>query len=149
MPIALRPRSTASTITSSNGAHALARPAVPRAATDSESVIASLAGFGPGPFSESVIASLAGFGRPHRPGRSNRHPGGPQVRARRLPTNARRLLDPPKTPAEATQCFDLLLLLFAQDVGHPGRGGPDPLAPVNVPLTSPLAGFDSISYGRF
>jgi hypothetical protein len=89
-------------MTSSSGAQLLVRPGILRAAFTTESVIASLAGFGLGVAAGSVIASLAGFNRPHRPRRSNGYAGSPQVRTRRLSTNAGRLLDPPKTPVEPT-----------------------------------------------
>lgn len=54
------------------------------------------------------------------------------IHARCLPTDARRSLDSPETPAEAAECLYLLLPIVAQDVAHAGEG---PYLPglVNVP----------------
>src|SRR5258705_1583675 len=153
MPIALRPRSTASTITSSNGAHALARPGVPRAATDSESVIASLAGFGSGRFSESVIASLAGFGRPHRPGARTATPAAlkyaPAV-SRRTPvaSSIRRKLQPRRPNTSTCFCFSSLKTLAILGAADQIRALPSTSrSPHRWPLLirSPMAAFDRSS----
>jgi hypothetical protein len=89
--------------------------------------------------------------------RSDRDAGALQVRAGGLASNARRLLDAPQTPAEPAQCFDLLLLLFAQDVGHP-EGSADQIRNSSstsrpphrwpVLIRSPMAGFHRSSRAR-
>jgi hypothetical protein len=61
--------------------------------------------------------------------------------------DAHRLLDSWQRPAQPRQCYDLLLLFFAQDVAHnvegiSSRGNQRPERDL------PLAGFQVIIYGR-
>jgi hypothetical protein len=81
--------------------------------------------------------------------RAHRHPGGLEVGTRRLPAHARRLLDAPQGPAQLAQRHHLLLLLVAQDVGHPG-GGPWPARRRQRPKSStPSAALQPAITGRF
>ena len=77
MPIALRPRASASTIPSRWGSHALAwglRPGGGGHGAGSESVDISVAGFADGAAPESVDTCVAGFADPGLP-----QPGGRTV----------------------------------------------------------------------
>ena len=64
-------------------------------------------------------------------GRPDGDPGGFQVRARRLPADAGRLLDPTERPPQPPQHQHLVSLRVAQDVGHPGDE-PEARRPLNV-----------------
>ncbi len=81
--------------------------------------------------------------------RPDRDPGHLQIRARRLPVNARLRLDPPQRPSKTPKCQYLLALCSTQDVCHDG-GRPCLPRRVNVPnanalwpvlRTPPMAGF--------
>jgi hypothetical protein len=69
--------------------------------------------------------------RPALPGRADRDPGGLEVGARRLATDAGRPFDAAERPAEPAQSENLLPLIVSQDVGHPG-GEPHRSRRVNV-----------------
>ena len=111
------------------------------------SVITGMAGFAA---SESVITSLAGFAFAPPPAtrRPHRNPGRFQVGAGGFPTDAGRLLDAPQRPAQPSQSYDLLFLLFVQDIGH-ADGGYKPLPESMSRTLFSLAGFQVILIGRF
>ena len=69
--------------------------------------------------------------------------------ARRLPADRRRLLDPPQRPAETAQRQDLLLLLVAQDVAHPGAGTRLLHLRQRLGRLRLVAGFELLLSGRF
>ena len=109
MAMALRPRRTASTISSRYGSQALACGARPGATRTPASVDTSplVAGFG-GAGSVDTSGVVAGFG-----GQSRGPPTPPTHR------DARGFLDAPQRPTQSPQRQDLLSCVFAQDVAHP------------------------------
>ena len=82
------------------------------------------------------------------PRRAHRDPGRLEVRARRFAAHARRILDAPQRPSETAQRHHLLLLLVAQDVGHPARGHASRHRQ-RLESSAPLAGFQPSITGRF
>ena len=58
--------------------------------------------------------------RPPTAGRANRDPGAPEIRARRLATDAGGVFNTAERPSQPPQCEDLLLPIFPQEIGHPG-----------------------------
>ena len=139
------------------GSHALAvglRPGRAGVSADAEPVITSMAGFELSSAAivgaEPVITSMAGFAGPGPiVPTDDRDPRRLEIPARRLPTNARRGLDPPQAPPEAAKYKYLLLFVVAQDVAHSGEGpfGPPPRQRPGALLH--MAGFGVIRYGRF
>src|ERR1700687_4378610 len=135
--MALRRRRTASSISSRYGSHALALGDLPGGGggagplgepgaaarrggcSVAESVDTSppLAGFDP---AESVDTSLAGFGAWPHPRRAIRMPALFQIRAGGPPPHPDAGLNASQRPSQPPQRNDLLSLLFAQDVRHPG-----------------------------
>ena len=161
--IALRPRPSASAISSRYGSHALALGARPGATARSRWTPPG------GRFAaESVDTSAwwpvlpARVGghlrrngrfwpsmRRRRPRPRTAMPGGLQIAARRLATDAGRLLDAPQRPAQSPQRQDLLLFVVAQDVAHAGEGTlRSPPASTSRPLLV-MAGFQVSINGRF
>jgi hypothetical protein len=65
-------------------------------------------------------------------------PGGLEVRAGRLAPHARRLLDPPKRPAQPPKCQNVLSFVVAQEVGHAGERDHSPSRRANVLSAYPL-----------
>src|SRR5271165_4918514 len=170
MARAFRPRLSPNSMASRQGSQALARglgcgdAACPRpvsgaraptssgwdglrSAITSESVITSLAGFAA---PESVITWLAGFWRspPPTAGRTHGNPSRFQVCTGGFATDPGRLLDPPQRPSQSPQSYDLLFLLFLQDIGHAHGAYKPPPASMSQTLLS-LAGFQVILIGRF
>jgi hypothetical protein len=79
------------------------------------------------------------------------HPGRLEVGAGGLPTDGGGLLDAPQRPAQSPKRQNLLLLVVAQDVAHPGAGTRFPrlrqrLGPLLLVL---VAGFQVSISGRF
>jgi hypothetical protein len=79
----------------------------------------------------------------------HRDPGRAQIRARRFSTDTSLFLDAPQRPAQPPQRQYLMLLLVAQNVGHPG-GGARPLPPrQRLEHLLVVAGFAVSMGGRF
>src|SRR5208337_3310381 len=88
------------------------------------------------------------FAPPPATGRTHRNPRRFQVRACGFPTDSGRLLDAPQRPAQPSQSYDLLFLLFVQDIGHAHGAYKPPRESMSRTLLS-LAGFQVIITGRF
>ncbi len=82
-------------------------------------------------------------------GRSQSDPGGFQIRGRRFAPHAGILLDPPQRPAQPPQGYNLLFLLFGQDVTHIAEGNRPRLGINVLDCGLSLAGFQVIIDGRF
>src|SRR3989338_1963690 len=72
------------------------------------------------------------------PGRPHGEPGRLEVGAGGLAPHTRRLLDPPKRPAQPPKCQNFLSFVVAQDVGHAGERDHTPSRRVNVLSAYPL-----------
>ena len=74
--------------------------------------------------------------------------GGFQIGGGGLPADAGLLLDSPQRPSQAPEGYDLVFVLFFQDIAH--EDGRYPPVPVNVLAAGlQLAGFQVITTGRF
>ena len=80
--------------------------------------------------------------------RTHRNPSRFEVCAGGFATDPGRLLDPPQRPSQSPQSYDLLFLLFLQDIGHAHGAYKPPPASMSQTLLS-LAGFQVILIGRF
>jgi len=72
------------------------------------------------------------------PGRPHGEPGRLEVGAGGLAPHTRRLLDPPKRPAQPPKCQNFLSFVVAQDVGHAGERDHTPARRVKVLSAYPL-----------
>jgi hypothetical protein len=168
MAMALRPRRSASTISSRYGSHALALGARPGRGIGAESG----GHFRPGGRFWSVRAGghLAGnsrfcrtrVGGHHRRGNCRFCPRfaraaaatywdsrGFQIAADGFRANARRLLDARESPAETAQCEDLVPCGVAQDVAHSRGASPARRARQRLDRCQLIAGFEVSMNCRF
>src|SRR6266545_1443265 len=84
------------------------------------------------------------------PGRADCDPGGLEIGARRLATDAGRLFDTPERPAQPPQGQNLLLSVVSQDVGHAdGESTLSTAASTSWGAATSLAGFQVSTTGRF
>jgi hypothetical protein len=72
-------------------------------------------------FTAALTASISA-NPANRTGISDQFTDGAQIAARRFTAHAGRRFDPAQRPPEASECQDLLLGLFVQDVAHSGQG---------------------------
>src|SRR5271157_1415969 len=85
---------------------------------------------------------------PPTTGRTHCNPSRFQVCAGGFATDLGGLLDPSQRPSQSPQSYDLLFLLFVQDIGHAHGAYKPPPASMSQTLLS-LAGFQVILIGRF
>ena len=149
MATALRPWVRAASMRSRNGSQALAVGARPggTASVDTAPVVAGCAA------AESVDTSpeMAGFAAcvAGRPWAADRQPRRLQIGADRLAAAPGRLFDAPERPSQAPKRQDLLSLLVAQDVAHPGEGPCRPCRRQRLSRGPLMAGFQVSINGRF
>ena len=135
MATALRPGVRAASMRSRNGSQALAVGARPggTASVDTAPVVAGCAAAESGDPSPEM-AGFAACGAGRQPRRL-------QIGADRLAAAPGRLFDAPERPSQAPKRQDLLSLLVAQDVAHPGEGPCRPCRRQRLSRGPLMAGF--------